>query len=105
MSTELPEPDEGSSLVEPFIVCASNGGTFDDASFVAGCYYGRAESVLLVGGTYAAYVPNALVPQLDLLAMRHTWPIQAEPWGEHPDEWTRVVIGPLAAPSPEEPKP
>jgi hypothetical protein len=33
-------------------------------------------------------VPSALVPQLDLLAAKHGYKMTAEPWEEHPDEWT-----------------
>lgn len=74
MSEETEGEDRGAELVERFVVVASTGGPYDDDSFVAGAYYGLADVFLtMFRGSEAGgfIVPSALVPQLDLLAMRH----------------------------------
>jgi hypothetical protein len=95
VSTPEGEEDEGYGLLMPFTVCASQGGPYDDAAFVAGYTAGLLDGRLADpdnGWPIAQQVPSALVPQLDLLAMRHGWNITSEPWGEHPDEWTLVTF-------------
>lgn len=61
--------DFDDSLVMPFVVCRSGGGDFDDDSFLAGMYFGRACASMEEGEIWMASVPTKLVPQLDLLAM------------------------------------
>lgn len=90
MST--PEGDESWSLVMPLIAVRSNGGEYDDASFVAGSYLASISHALkslpqFGITTYEYYVGPALVPQLDLLAMHLGYRLETEPWDEHPDEW------------------
>lgn len=88
-------------LVMPFVVCQSKGGPYDDDAFAAGFHAGRIDCWLRVlpileriGGKFDTSEPemvrSPLVPQLDLIAMRHGYVVEAEPWAEHPDEWTAV---------------
>lgn len=92
-------------LVMPFTVCASNGGPYDDASFVAGVWFGKLDAELrwcVETGTDPKLdfpVPTPLVPQLDLLAMNHGLTMTSEPWDEAPDEHTFVTF---AFPDPED---
>lgn len=58
----------------PIVVCRSNGGPFDDVSFVAGYQAGMIDAVLDLAHPChlnVALVPEALVMQLDLIAMSH----------------------------------
>lgn len=94
---DRPEPDDEMSLVFPFVVCESNGGPYADDPFVAGYQAGQIDRALAamaaVGGSRAKFtVRSALVPQLELIAMHHGFPVVvAEPWGEGP-EWSWVTI-------------
>lgn len=85
------EPDATFGLVMPFVVCRSNGGPYDDEAFVAGVYCGSIDQELQTRSICGPqkYVPTAVVPQLDLLAMHRGYEMSAEPWGDHP-EWTLV---------------
>lgn len=89
------EPEDGEyALVMPLVVCESNGGTYQDHAFVAGCEFGHIEGLLEAGApaTLERYVRTETMPQYDLLAMHAGYSIKAEPWDEHPDEWTYVVF-------------
>ena len=93
--TDQPESGEW-GLVMPFIACTSNGGPFDDEAFVAGWQAGRINQELEVA-TQAVRearfcVNSQLVKQLDLVGMRHGFPVvEAEVWDEAPD-WTYVTF-------------
>jgi hypothetical protein len=68
-------------LVMPFVACASQGGPYDDDSFVAGFHAGALDRSLGVieaaGGTgMRATVNAALVPQLELVAMRYGYTLK-----------------------------
>lgn len=96
MSPE-PEGHEGEyGLVMPFVTVASAGGPHDDAAFTAGWECGRADQTLtaLAGhlGRLVVGCNPDVIPQLDLIAMRHGYRIEVTPWGEHPEEWCEVVI-------------
>lgn len=78
-------------LVMPFVACASNGGPYDDAAFTAGYQAGgldKALEILAAAGAseLRATVYTPLVPQLDLVAMRHGFQLdsgacaEAEGW-------------------------
>lgn len=87
--------DEASyTLVMPFVVCASAGGSYDDAAFVAGVRFGQdsAELHSFAPDEWRQYVDPVMVRQYDLLAMQHGYTMTAEPWDEHPDEWTLVTF-------------
>lgn len=90
----MADGDEGWDLVTPFVVCKPQG-PYDADAFVAGHYCGSIGTMLRTSPPTAVlkwYVPTPLVPQLDLLAMRHRYRMTAEPWDEHPDEWTFVTF-------------
>ena len=70
------DPEEtGYGLVMPFVVCASQGGPYDDEAFVSGWTLGAINMALNIiaptGAQYRAWVKPAHVPQLDLIAMKH----------------------------------
>lgn len=87
------EDDESEqSLVMPFVVTKSHGGPYSDDAFIAGCWFGKIQAILELGGTFIGYVPTPLVIQLDLLAMHHGKSITSEPWEEAPEEHALVTI-------------
>lgn len=78
-------------LLMPFVVCESKGGPYDDGAFCAGFKAGEIWRLLALG----LVVPHrdvraALVPQL--IAMHFGYRMEAEPWDEHPDEWSYVTF-------------
>lgn len=82
-------------LLYPLVVCESNGGPYDDAAFVAGCWFGRIMAECRAdrfSGSESWFVPSPLVPQIDLLAMNEGLVMTVEPWDECPDEWTNVTL-------------
>lgn len=77
-------------LIMPFVVCQSNGGPYEDSSFVAGARFAKWDMLLkLQPAMHQEYEPVALVPQLDLLAMHLGYKMITEPWEESP-EWVLV---------------
>ncbi len=91
------KPEEGTyGLVMPFVVCEDQGGPWKADAFVGGVYFGEISTVAGLGQVGRArlaqgwYVPSDLVPQLDLLAMKHKLSMTAEPWDVAPDEHTFV---------------
>lgn len=85
-------------LVMPFVVCEDQGGPFPAGAFVAGWTCGVLDALLPLvkphGCTVERYVDPRIVPQLDLIAMRHGFEMTSEPWEEHPDEYTLVTFKP-----------
>lgn len=68
------DDDHGFSLVMPFVICATQGGPFDDDAFAAGCQCGVIDteaSTIGTGRKKTWTVPTTIVPQLDLIAMRY----------------------------------
>ncbi|MEV6504801.1 hypothetical protein AB0M61_01600 [Streptomyces sp. NPDC051642] len=68
-------------LVMPFVLVESEGGPYDDAAFVAGATCGALMEELRVCQTLAAtpkerYVDEALLPQVDLIAMRYGFSLE-----------------------------
>jgi hypothetical protein len=94
--TVNPDFEANYGLVMPFVATTSHGGPYDDAAFVAGFEAGWLDLMLSITGKVGAevqrYVPPELVPQLDLIGMRHGYKLIAEPWDEHPDEWTLITF-------------
>lgn len=89
MSGEVPSY----GLVFPFVVCASNGGPYDDHAFVAGARFGALSAKAEAGGQrIESYEPPELVEQIDLLAMHYGYSLASEPWDGAPDEWAHVVL-------------
>lgn len=74
-------------LEMPFIVCVTNGGAYIDRDFVAGYTAGWLDATLERprGGELKKYVPPELIPQIELLTMKHNWTMTSEPYS---DEWT-----------------
>ncbi len=86
MSTDHDEPME---LVMPFIVCQSKGGPYDDDAFVAGFQAGQIEKALQAANVGDAdrvrfSTFTALVPQVELIGMRHGFPVMV---AESSEEW------------------
>lgn len=85
--------DDGEyQLLFPFVVCASEGGPYDDRAFVAGVRFGQIleqARTLAPGRSMTWTVEPVLVPQLDLLAMHHDWRITTEP---DSGEWVQVTF-------------
>lgn len=97
MPDDNPDPQDAEyGLVMPFVVCASNGGPYDDDSFVAGYQAGQLDSELGAAGWARVErgfpIPSALVPQVDLIAMKHGYAVEATPWGDDPAAWTFVAF-------------
>jgi hypothetical protein len=98
MSDDDQQPQFGAEmeLVMPFTVAASQGGPYEDAAFTAGWHAGELslamQTLASIGGTLTRAVPTPLVPQIDLIAMRHGYQVRAVPWPEDPEAWTTVTI-------------
>lgn len=86
-------------LMFPFTVCASAGGPYDDAGFVAGFTVGKIHGALDemahadIVAPFERTVPADLVDQLDLVAMHHGWTTDATPLG---DGWATITFTPGA---------
>jgi hypothetical protein len=90
------DEDDGHDLVMPFVACVSNGGPFDDDAFTAGYQAGlldKALEVLAAAGAseLPATVFTPLLPQLDLVAMRHGFQLTAVP-AEDTGTWSFVTF-------------
>lgn len=93
-------PDDDYALVYPFVVCKSNGGPYDDDSFVAGARFAQIDAELqlahMLAHDHSATVEPALVPQLELLAMHRGYTLRIEEFdGEDlgvRDAWARAVF-------------
>lgn len=100
--TDLPDPmdqpeDEGMELAVPFIVCQSQGGPYEDESFVAGYQAGRIDMALAaaasVGAKSATYtVMTTLVKQLELIGMHRGFPNVTAEQPEEAPEWSFVTF-------------
>jgi hypothetical protein len=93
VSDDAEPPDY--ALVMPFVVCRSQGGPYDDDSFVAGYELGRLDAELPVLAalnfdSISRQVPTPCVEQLDLIAMRHGYRVNHVGY-EH-DGWTDVDL-------------
>lgn len=92
----LDQPEESTyALVMPFVVCASQGGPFDDDAFVAGFQAGRLDRALAVAAvndtpSVRATVNAVLVRQLDLLGMHHGYPVLKVDIDIDSPEWADV---------------
>lgn len=91
---------EAMELVMPFVVTTSHGGPYEDVAFVAGYEAGRMDARLAAvaaaeGHSLTATVHTGLLPQLDLIAMRHGFTVESEASEEWPmwTTWTAVRSG------------
>lgn len=94
--TEDPDSPRA-ELVMPFVVVTSKGGPYDDEAFMAGWYAGEIDRMLTgaQGVDIVLYrdVPRALLPQIDLIAMRHGYKVHA--YAKYQvDGWATVHIKP-----------
>ncbi len=94
--TDEPDPiDTEYELIMPFIVCQSNGGPYDDDSFVAGWELGKLDVEL---PTHAALGYQSLsrlahagtVPQVELLAMKHGFRVRHV--SDDQDGWVNIDL-------------
>lgn len=81
---------ERHTLVMPYVVAHDRGGPYQADAFAAGFTCGALDSRL----AHAVHpitqpVPTGVLPQLDLIAMRHGWTISSELLDEH---WTSVTF-------------
>ena len=92
----LPDDTPELSLIMPFVVCVSEGGPYADDAFVAGVHFGEIKQIVTSPGfnQYEAWVPAALIPQLDLLAMKERLHLRSRPWNLD-DHWAFVQIAKL----------
>lgn len=93
------EPQFG--LVMPFVVTEPDGPYNAEAFTAAVTFadlYGTLKTLAgirhgsLTTARLEAWVPPALVPQLDLAAMQCGFTLTATPWDDHPDEWALAVF-------------
>ena len=98
MTDELDQPEsEGYSLVMPFTVVRSVGGPYDDDAFTAGWAAGAIDRTLQLLADEAAVreltftVRTDLVPQLELVGMRHQFPVMRSAVTEV-QEWSSIVF-------------
>ena len=83
-------------LMMPFVVCASNGGPYDDEPYCAGFEAGMVDTILstLLPGIHhlARPVRSDNLPQIDLIAMQHGWSIVSTVVDDEHPEWTTVTF-------------
>jgi hypothetical protein len=85
--------EPGFELVVPFVCCQSQGGRYDDESFVAGARMEQIRWELKKEpDELQTYTYPALCGQLDLIAMDAGYTVEFEPWEDHPDEWTLATF-------------
>lgn len=83
-------------LVMPFVVVSSTGGPYDDDAFAAGWHCAQIDEALAAGrmGDVANIsVRTAILPQLDLIALRRGATMKS--WPTDYDEWTIVMFSPM----------
>jgi hypothetical protein len=86
-------------LVMPFVVCASNGGPYDDEAFVVGYQLGILDTLLAQRSPVLHWpLRTASMPQVDLIAMRYGYTVKHSLAPED-DYWTMAefVPGPVPA--------
>lgn len=95
----MSEEESDYSLVMPFLPVTSKGGLYDDEAFVAGYTCGRLDGALEQGRpVFRDWFPvlSSLLPQIDLIAMRHGYvmEVQDRAWEGDPIEWDFVKLMP-----------
>lgn len=80
MPDPIDQPEEETyGLVYPFVVCASNGGRYDDDAFVAGVQVGRVDAELRMAEAIGALemrftIRSTLRRQAELIGMARGFP-------------------------------
>jgi hypothetical protein len=89
-------------LVMPFVVVASKGGPYDDEAFVAGWSCAEIDQALNAvapwRATFQRTVRTEVVPQVDLIAMKHEYTLTHDDPDvdlERNDGWTMVTLSPM----------
>lgn len=83
------DEDTGYALVFPFVVCESQGGPYDDESFVAGYELGLLSGRLEAQPQFhRATLRTASMHQVDLIAMHHGYTLRSQVCPQ--EEWTSV---------------
>lgn len=82
------------SLVMPFVVCASNGGPYEDLAYVAGYEMGYLSGRLeQKPAAHQQVVRKANVPQVDLVAMDRGYKLKVVEMPEwDSDDWVNVLL-------------
>lgn len=73
-----------------FILVQSNGGPFEDNAFAAGWNLATLDARLTTARVHGLFMGGvllhgALFPQIDLIAMRHGFVVDAEPYDQDDD--------------------
>jgi len=89
------DADEGWEKVMPFVVCKSQGGPYDDDSFVAGFELGRLDAQLpmyaaLGFGSLSRLAHAETLPQVELVTMRYGYRVRYV--SEEQDGWVTVDL-------------
>ena len=90
--------DHEYGLVMPFVVCASQGGPYNDDAYVAGYETGALDAKLHYErpDLLQVTVHTDNVPQLDLVAMRHGYDVDSTTTVR--DGWTIIELRRVALP-------
>ena len=94
MTDPMDEPSPEYELAMPFVICKSNGGTYEDQPFVAGWRLGALDARMGVATTIDSlpqptFVQAADIPQVELLAMKHGYLMTTD---DSDDEWTHITF-------------
>lgn len=88
-------------LVMPFVVVTSKGGPYDDEAFAAGWACAEIDQALKAvapwNATFARTIRTTVVPQVDLIAMKHGYQLTYDEDAdrERGDGWTLAAFSPL----------
>ena len=89
-------------LVMPFVVVTSKGGPYDDEAFVAGWSCAVIDQALAAlapwRATFQRTVRTAVVPQVDLIAMKHEYALMHDDEDadrERDDGWSTITLSPM----------
>lgn len=96
--TDIPSDDfqANCELLLPFVVCASDGGPYEDFSFVAGFRLGQLWEQIDVAHAcgasrfYVHAIERASLPQLDLIAMHFGYVVEYEAHDD--DDWCIATL-------------
>jgi hypothetical protein len=96
----MTEAPDGYELAMPFVVVESVGGPYQDNSFVAGYTLGRLDVLLETQhpSLHQAWLTPEMVPQVDLIAMRHGYAMQSDLIRMEDDDfvWANVQLRKVA---------
>lgn len=84
-------------IVIPFVTVKTKGGPHEDHSYVCGYTMGVLDATLPHANSYTLYVHPSNLPQADLIAMRHGFSLESEPWVDSPDDWALLTFSRLGA--------